>query len=438
MRRRPSLIAIFVAGLVLGVVLSVTLLERLMRPAEAPASRALHAAPAAPPARANQIVPASHAAAAPPAAAAARAEAAGLSTGAQGGGEVRIDPAMLQNLGVRTALVERRVVTESIRTTGYVDYDQRRVSQINARVSGWIQKLYVAYTGQTVRRGETLLEIYSPELVLTQEDYLRARRLADTKGSDEGPARRDGTDLMAAAETRLRLWGISRSELGKLARRGTPSETVPIESPSGGVVTESKVVEGAHVRAGDDLYTIADLSEVWVYADIYENELPKVHTGQHAEVTAGALAERRFDGVVTYIYPSVSEQTRTVRVRLEFINPGLELRPGMYVKVTLLHDSPIAALAVPAEAVLDSGVRKVVIVALGGGRFAPREIKVGTQSEGYFQVLGGLAPGERVVTSAQFLIDSESNLNEALSAMTLMPVAGGAPALAVTPAAPPR
>ncbi len=420
--RRPSLIAIFVAGLALGVVLSVTLLGRLMRPA----------------APAEQFVPASHVASAPPAGSAATAKPAGLSPGAQGGGEVRIDPAMLQNLGVRTALVEPRVVTESIRTTGYVDYDQRRVSQVNARVSGWIEKLYVAYAGQPVRRGETLLEIYSPELVLTQEDYLRARRLADTHSAGEDTARRDGADLMSAAGTRLRLWGISPSELRKLAQRGTPSEMVPLESPAGGVVTESKVVEGAHVRAGDDLYTIADLSAVWVYADIYENELPKVHIGQHAEVTADALAGRRVDGIVTYIYPSVNEQTRTARVRLEFDNPGLELRPGMYVKVTLLHDSPAATLAVPTEAVLDSGVRKVVIMKLGGGRFEPREIKVGTQSEGYFQVLGGLQRGECVVTSAQFLIDSESNLNEALSAMTLMPAAGGAPALPAAPAAPAR
>jgi RND family efflux transporter MFP subunit len=219
----------------------------------------------------------------------------------------------------------------------------------------------------------------------------------------------------------MRLWGISPAELRKLARRGTPSETMPLESPASGVVTESKVVEGAHVRAGDDLYTIADLSQVWVYADIYESELPKVHVGQRAIVTTDALPGRHFSGVVTYIYPSVNEQSRTVRLRLEFANPGVDLRPGMYVDATLLHRAPAPVLAVPVEAVLDSGVRHVVIVARGGGRFEPREINVGAESEGYFQVLAGLAEGERVVTSAQFLIDSESNLKEALSAMTLKP-----------------
>jgi Cu(I)/Ag(I) efflux system membrane fusion protein len=416
--KRPSLIAIFAAGLVLGIVLSAVVLQHLMSAGEtalAPPASAPPVRPAAAVPRAG-FVPASHETAAPTPAAA----------GAAPRGEIRIDPAMLQNLGVRTTLVEPRVVTESIRTTGYVDYDERLVSQVNARVSGWIEKLYVAYTGQPVRRGETLLSLYSPELVLTQEDYLRARQLAasGSAGDQEDQTRRDGSDLMSAAATRLRLWGIAPAELRKLAQRGTPSETLPIESPLSGVVTESKVVEGAHVRAGDELYTIADLSRVWVYADIYESELPKVRTGQHAEVSLDALPGQHFDGIVTYIYPSVSEQSRTVRVRLEFSNPGLALRPGMYVNVTLLDSGSAPTLTVPVEAVLDSGVRKIVIVALGGGRFAPREIKVGTQAEGYFRVLHGLEQGERVVTSAQFLIDSESNLSEALSAMTLAPPSG--------------
>lgn len=432
--KRPSLIAIFVAGMVLGIVLAAVVVERLLGTGAAPAApvtsteRARNATPAAAPA--DGLVPASQpprAAAAPPAT---------LDSGSVSTSEVRIDPAMLQDLGVRTTLVEPRLVTESIHTTGYVDYDERLVTQVNARVSGWIEKLYVAYTGQPVSRGETLLRIYSPELVLTQEDYLRARKLAGTPngGSEDGGAHSDGSSLMSAAETRLRLWGIAPSVLRKLAERGTPSETLPIQSPSSGVVTETKVVEGAYVRAGDPLYTVADLSRVWVYADVYESELPKVHTGQRAQVTSDALPGTSFRGVVTYIYPSVSEQSRTVRVRLEFSNPGLALRPGMYVKVTLLHRATAPTLAVPSEAVLDSGVRKIVIVALGRGHFAPRIIQTGTQSEGYFQVLAGLSRGERVVTSAQFLIDSESNLREALSAMSLKPTPGAATASPAPPA----
>lgn len=332
-------------------------------------------------------------------------------------GEVFIDPAMIQNLGVRSAQVEHRSIAESIHTTGYVDYDQRRLSQINARISGWIQKLYVSYVGQTVARGQKLLEIYSPELMLTEQDYLRARRL-EVEGAKSGPTTEDeGHDLIAAAEDRLRLWGIPASELKRLKAQGRVSETVPLEAPSGGVVTEIKAVEGAHIKAGDSLYTIADLSRVWVYADVYERELPQVSLGQHATVTSDALAGRGLSGFVSYIYPAVNEQTRTVRVRLEFANPHGELRPGMYVKATLIDETPRNTLAVPTEAVLNSGLRRIVILDLGGGHFRPREIKVGPEIGGYFAVHEGLKPGDRVVTSAQFLIDSESNLHEALSAM---------------------
>jgi membrane fusion protein, copper/silver efflux system len=332
-------------------------------------------------------------------------------------GEVYIDPAMLQNLGVRSAAVEERSITESIHTTGYVDYDQRRLSQVNARISGWIQKLYVSYVGQAVVRGQKLLEIYSPELMLTEQDYLRARRL-ESESAKQGPTTEDeGHDLMAAAEDRLRLWGIPPSEMKRLRREGHASETVPLEANASGVVTEIKAVEGAHIRAGDSLYTIADLSRVWVYADVYERELPQVKLGQPASVTSDALAGKMRNGFVSYIYPVVNEQTRTVRVRLEFANPHGELKPGMYVKATLIDETPERTLAVPTEAVLNSGLRRIVILDLGGGHFRPREIKVGPEIGGYFAVESGLRPGDRVVTSAQFLIDSESNLHEALSAM---------------------
>ena len=330
---------------------------------------------------------------------------------------VTIDPAMVQDLGVRTALVEPRVITAAIRTTGYVDYDQRLVTQVNARVSGWIEKLYVAYTGEAVRRGQDLLRIYSPELVLTQEDYLRARKLTDGDPAVGGSAVNDGTSLMAAARTRLSLWGIAPAQLAELDERGRPSETLPIEAPASGVVTDSKVVEGAYIKAGDSLYTIVNLSRVWVYADIYEREIPKVSIGQHAEVSGDALAGDTLEGIVAYIYPSVDLKTRTVQVRLELPNPGLKLRPGMYVTVTLLDEAPRQKLAVPSEAVLNSGVRQVVILALGGGHYAPREVKIGAESDGYDEVLAGLEQGDRIVTSAQFLIDSESNLREALNAM---------------------
>ena len=334
-------------------------------------------------------------------------------------GEVYIEPSMLQNLGVRSVAVTTRTIRDSIRTTGYVDYDQERVVSVNARISGWIEKLKVAYVGQQVSKGQRLLEIYSPELVLTEEDYLRSRRLAAGATAATGAAQLDGLHLMDAAETKMRLLGVPASEIRRLRETGKVAQTVPLDAPAGGVVTQSKAVDGAYVKAGDDLYTIADLSRVWVYADIYERELPKVKVGQMAEVTSDALAGRKFQGRASYIYPNVNEQSRTVRVRLEFDNPKALLKPGMYVKTTLIDDSPERHLAVPNEAVLDSGVRKVVIVDLGHGHFEPREVEVGSASGGYFPILKGLSEGERVVTSAQFLIDSESNLHEALEAMSL-------------------
>ncbi len=333
-----------------------------------------------------------------------------------GKGDVYIDPAMLQNLGVRSVVVAQHVIAEPIRTTGYVNYDERRVVQINARISGWIGGLTIAYIGQQVRKGQRLLEIYSPELVLTEEDYLRSRALA-TGVQGKSAAQSDGQALMAAARSRLRLMGVPRSEVERLERTGEVRETVPLGSTANGVVTQIKAVEGGYVHAGEDLYTIADLAEVWVYADVYERELPRVKSGQKAEVISDALPGRIFRGSVSYIYPNVNEQTRTVRVRLEFPNPSGLLKPGMYVKTTLVDESPEKLLAVPTEAVLNSGVRHIVILDKGAGHFEPREITVGSESGGYFSVLKGLREGEHVVISAQFLIDSESNLHEALEAM---------------------
>jgi Cu(I)/Ag(I) efflux system membrane fusion protein len=333
-------------------------------------------------------------------------------------GDVYIDPAMVQNLGVRTVAVAPRVIAESIRTTGYVDYDQEHVVNISARINGWIEKLYIAYIGQQVQKGQRLLDIYSPELVLTEEDFLRSRRLAGLSAGDGG-AQSDGRQLMSAARDRLRLMGISDSEIHRLEQSGAVSETIPLASAATGVVTQIKAVEGAHVKAGDDLYTVADLSRVWVYADIYERELANARVGQKAAVTSDALAGKTFQGEVAYIYPNVNEQTRTVRVRLEFLNTERLLKPGMYVKATLIDQSPEKRLAIPTEAVLNSGVRHLVIVDKGQGHFEPREIQIGSESNGHYPVLAGLREGEHVVTSAQFLIDSESNLHEALDAMAL-------------------
>ncbi len=390
MNKRTALLT-FLAGLALGAIVTITAYRHAGGERARVAS--LSASPHLPDARHSEPPPLRH-------------------------GEVYIDPAMVQNLGVRSIAVTTRTIRDSIRTTGYVDYDQERVVSVNARISGWIEKLNVAYVGQQVGKGQRLLEIYSPELVLTEEDYLRSRRLA-AGAAGQGAAQRDGLHLMEAAETKMRLLGVPASEIRRLRETGKAAQTVPLDAPANGVVTQSKAVEGAYIRAGDDLYTIADLSRVWVYADIYERELARVRVGQMAEVTSDALAGRKFHGRACYIYPNVNEQSRTVRVRLEFENPKALLKPGMYVKTTLIDDSPERHLAVPNEAVLDSGVRKVVIVDLGQGHFEPREVEAGSASGGYYPILKGLSEGERVVTSAQLLIDSESNLHEALDAMSL-------------------
>ncbi|MBF6570033.1 MAG: efflux RND transporter periplasmic adaptor subunit [Candidatus Binataceae bacterium] len=343
----------------------------------------------------------------------------GVQTSAHRPGEVIVDPAMLQNLGVRSARIERRTLGGRIHTTGYVDYDQRHLTQVNARISGWVQRLNVAYAGQQVERGRILLTIYSPELILTQEDFLRSRQLATGQSSGRDSAQVAGAELAAAARQRMKLWGIRDAEIERLQTTGSASHAIPLTAPASGVVTEIKVVEGSYVKTGDALYTIGDLSSVWVYADIYERELPMAYTGQRAEIESDAMPGRTFAGHVDYIYPTVNQKTRTVTLRLQFRNPRAELRPGMYVKVLLSVDSAQPVLAVPTEAVLNSGLRNVVIIDLGKGHFIPREVKIGSESPGYYEVLGGLTRGERVVTSGQFLIDSESNLGEALNAMAL-------------------
>ncbi len=398
---RPAVVSIFLSGLGAGAIATALLIHPGARPVPRAAAAAVTAVPRA---RRTIVFPQARPTPSAP-------------------DEVYIDPAMLQNLGVRSTVAARRAFTASIHTTGYVDYDPERVVQVNAHISGWIQKLAVGYAGERVTRGQTLLRIYSPELVMTQEDYLRSKRLAASSSNTGVGAHQDGIDLMAAAEDRMRLWGIPHSEIKRIEAEDKVSETVALESPASGVVTDCKAVEGSYVKAGDGLYSIADLSRVWVYADIYERELPHAHLGQRAIITSDALAGNKLAGVVTYIYPEVSAPTRTVKVRLEFENPHGDLKPGMYVNATLVDQSSASALAVPAEAVLNSGLRKLVILELGAGRFAPREITVGPESDGYLAVTNGLTAGDRVVTSAQFLIDSESNLHEALGAMSLSPSA---------------
>ncbi len=334
-------------------------------------------------------------------------------------GTVSIDPVTVQNIGVKTAFVERRPLRRTIRTVGRVDYDETRLTDVNTKVAGWVEKLHVDYTGQMVTKGQPLLEIFSPELVAAQEEYLTAldyrHRLEATAPSNVLQGARD---LLGASLKRLQYWDVTDGQIEELERNHEVTRTMTVHSPQQGIVVHKAVFGGQHIAQGQHLYRIAELSQVWVYADIYEYELPWVKEGQKAAVQLSYLPGRTFEGDVTYVYPFLEPETRTVKVRMSFPNPDLELKPEMYANVTI--QSPVAedALVVPVQAVIHSGERLVAVVSMGEGRFQPRQLEVGAEADGHYQVLAGLREGEKIVTSAQFLIDSESNLKAAISAMS--------------------
>ncbi len=333
-------------------------------------------------------------------------------------GAIRIDPVTVQNMGVRTAPVERRNLSREIRTVGRVDYDERRVEHIHTKIKGWVERLFVDFTGQQVGKGAPLLSIYSPELVSSQEEYLLALKYKRSLGESTLPSVSGGADsLLSSARKRLELWDMTARQIAELERRGEVRKTVTLYSPAQGVVTEKRVQEGMFVEPGMNLYTIANISHVWVYADIYEYELPWIQVGQEAKMSLSYLKGKTFDGKITFIYPFLEKETRTVKVRMAFDNTALDLKPGMYTNVTIRAPVADATLVVPVEAVLRSGERDTVIVMKGGGEFFPREVQLGAEGEGYIQILTGLEEGEQVVTSAQFLIDSESKLKEAINKM---------------------
>ena len=334
-------------------------------------------------------------------------------------GTVTIDPVTVQNIGVKTATVERRVLNRSVRTSGRVDYDETRITDVNTKIAGWVEQLFVDYTGQMVRKGEPLLEIYSPELVAAQEEYLTAVDHSNRLRAGAADSRLSGAaDLLSASLQRLRYWDITDQQIDDLRQQGTARRTMTVHSPQEGTVVHKAVFDGQHIEPGQHLYRIAELSQVWVYADIYEYELPWVREGQQAEVELSYLRGKTFKGQVTSVYPFLESKTRTVKVRMSFPNPELDLKPEMYANVTIR--SPVSqerVVVVPVQAVIHSGSRYVAVVSLGKGRFQPRDIRIGVEANGYYEVLEGLREGDRIVTSSQFLIDSESNLKAAIDAM---------------------
>jgi multidrug efflux pump subunit AcrA (membrane-fusion protein) len=333
---------------------------------------------------------------------------------------IAIDPATTQKMDIRTALVTRGRLRRNIRTVGAIDYNETTLEDVTTKFKGWIEKLYVDATGQQVHRGDPLFEIYSPELYSAQREYSLAM--------EQGTNAPDGASLRISALTKLQFFDISAGQIAELERTGRPSKTVRILAPMDGVVVEKMVVQGQMVDPGTKLYRLADLGLVWVQAQIYEQDLAYVKLGQEATVTLSYLPGREFRGRVTYIYPNVDEKTRTARVRMEFHNPGYFLKPGMFATLQVISELEPSALLIPDMAILRSGEKTTVFVALDGGKFDPRTVTLGPQAENdTYQVISGLKEGERIVTSGQFMLDSESQLREAIQKM-LNPNKSGASA----------
>ena len=331
-------------------------------------------------------------------------------------GTIRVDPNTIQSIGVRTAPVTVGELVKTIRTVGRVTYDERRIRTVNAKIGGWIEKLYVSTTGEAVRKGAPLIELYSPDLVSAQQEYLIASRHIEEVGNSPFPdVVKSAQDLLESARKRLSYWDITDAQIAELERTGTVRKTLVLHSPFDGVVVQKAAFDGTKVMPGMELFRIADLSRVWVQGDIYEYELPWLTVGVPAAVTLDYMPGKTYRGRVTYVYPYLEGKTRTATIRVELANPGGVLKPDMYAHIELRPRVGKRTVLVPSEAVIRSGIRNVVFVAKGEGRFEPREVQLGLEGEeGVVQVLSGLAGGDNVVVSSQFLLDSESSLKEAL------------------------
>ena len=334
-------------------------------------------------------------------------------------GTIAVSPNILQTMGVRTAKVDMRPLARTIRAVSQVIYDERQLSQVNTKISGWVERLFVKATGDPIRKGQALLSIYSPELVSTQQEYLLALKNRRTLEKSPFPDLKEGAQrLVEASRMRLRYWDIPASQIDALERTGEVQKNLTLTSPVNGIVTKRMVTEGQMVQPGMPLLEVADLSTVWVEAEVYEYELPWVKVGQDAQMTLSYIPGQTFHGKIRYIYPYLSSKTRTAKLRMAFPNPKLTLKPDMFAQVEIKIPLAEPALAVPSEAILNTGDRQHVFVALGKGQFEPREVKVGLHADGgWRQVLSGLKAGEEVVTSAQFMLDSESRFREAIALM---------------------
>lgn len=335
-------------------------------------------------------------------------------------GTVKIDPVVVQNIGVRTAFAKQESMSRTVRASGRVDFDEEKMARLHPKVEGWIEELKVDKTGETVKKGDILVSIYSPKLVSTQQEYLLA--LNSLKLLEKSPfedVRRGAEEMVESAKERLQLLDVPEHQIVELEKTRKIKKQLHIHSPVDGTITRIGSRQGQYVTPKTELYMVVDLSQVWVYADIYEYELPWVKIGDEVEMSLASVPGRIFSGRVGYIYPYSEAKTRTTKVRIIFDNPKELLRPDMFAEITIHSDVSKNAIVIPSQAVIHSGDRSQVFVVTEPGKFEPRLVTLGIESSGKVAVLSGLKEGEEVVTSAQFMLDSESSLREATQKMII-------------------
>lgn len=350
---------------------------------------------------------------------------------------VVLDAEGARRIGVTFAEVTVGPMSASIRALGQVAWDETRTTAIAPKVDGWVERLHVDFTGQAVRQGQPLLDIYSPMLVTAQEELLLAARLARDVANGTEEARRNADEMLESARRRLSYWDIPAADIERVERTGQASRTLTLRATSRGIVVEKLVVSGQRIMAGETLYRLADLSRVWIDGQVFEHDLALVRTGQRVSVEIQAYAGERWNGTVTYVYPTVDPATRTARVRVELANPNLRLKPGMFATVHLTSTVRDRVLSVPRSAVLATGERSIVFLRTPAGMLEPRPVVTGVANDDRVEVRSGLAAGDTVVASATFLVDAESNLKAALGSMENMPGMDVPPSKPVSPTAAP-
>jgi len=358
-----------------------------------------------------------------------------------GANQIRISTEKIQKLGVRTEVATLRALGKTVRAAGRVEPDERHVYSISPKFEGYVERLHVNVTGQPVAKGQPLFEVYSPELVSAQREYAIAAQGVQAMNAAGGEALAGMKQLAESSLARLRNWDLSPEQIAALVKTGEAKRTITFRSPVSGIVTEKKALQGMRFMPGESLYQVTDLSSVWVLADVFEQDIGLVKTGAKASVKINAYPDKTFEGKITYVYPTLKAETRTVPVRIELANPGQLLKPAMFSQVEVQVGAKAPVLTIPDSAVIDSGTRRIVLIQLQEGRFEPREVKLGAHSDNYFEVQEGVKEGEQVVVAANFLIDAESNLKAAIgglgtgSAVTGVPKAPAAAAPASAPAA---